>query len=52
MAGYRLISSDSHVAEPPDLWTNRIEPNSGTAPHTLSTQKKMATIGGSATTKG
>ena len=26
MAGYRVISSDSHVIEPPDIWTNRIEP--------------------------
>ena len=26
MAGYRIISSDNHVFEPTDLWTNRIEP--------------------------
>ena len=26
MAGYRIISSDSHVVEPDDLWNNRIEP--------------------------
>ena len=26
MAGYRIISSDSHVMEPPDLWTSRAEP--------------------------
>ena len=25
MPGYRVISSDSHVMEPPDLWTARIE---------------------------
>ena len=25
MPGYRVISSDSHVFEPPDLWTSRIE---------------------------
>ena len=25
MAGYRVLSSDSHVYEPPDLWTSRIE---------------------------
>ena len=25
MAGYRIISSDNHVIEPPDLWTTRIE---------------------------
>ena len=26
MGGYRIISSDNHVFEPPDLWTTRIEP--------------------------
>ena len=26
MTGYRIISSDDHVFEPPDLWTSRIEP--------------------------
>ena len=26
MASYRVISSDSHVFEPPDLWTSRMEP--------------------------
>ena len=26
MGKYRVISSDSHVVEPYDLWTNRIEP--------------------------
>ena len=26
MANYRIISSDNHVTEPPDLWTDRIEP--------------------------
>ena len=25
MAGYRVISSDNHVMEPPDLWTSRID---------------------------
>ncbi len=25
MAGYRVISSDNHVMEPPDLWQNRID---------------------------
>ena len=25
MAGYRVISSDSHIVEPPDLWTSRVE---------------------------
>ena len=27
MANYRVISADSHVFEPPDLWTERVEPN-------------------------
>ena len=27
MAAYPLISSDSHVVEPPDLWTTRIDAN-------------------------
>ena len=26
MASYRIISSDDHVFEPPELWTSRIEP--------------------------
>ena len=26
MPGYKIISSDSHVFEPPDLWTGRIDP--------------------------
>ena len=26
MSEYRVISSDNHVFEPPDLWTSRIEP--------------------------
>ena len=26
MPSYRVISSDNHVIEPPDLWTSRIEP--------------------------
>ena len=26
MADYRIISSDSHIIEPPDVWTDRIEP--------------------------
>ena len=26
MSNYRLISSDSHVVEPPDLWQERIDP--------------------------
>jgi len=25
MADYRVISSDNHVMEPPDLWTDRID---------------------------
>ena len=26
MVNYRVISSDSHIFEPADLWTSRIEP--------------------------
>ena len=26
MSDYRIISADSHVVEPTDLWTNRIAP--------------------------
>ena len=26
MPSYRVISSDNHIVEPPDLWTSRIEP--------------------------
>src|SRR5262249_6788948 len=26
MANYRVISSDNHVFEPPDLWTSRVKP--------------------------
>jgi predicted TIM-barrel fold metal-dependent hydrolase len=26
MAQYRIVSSDNHVFEPPDLWTRRVEP--------------------------
>ena len=26
MANYRVVSSDNHVFEPPDLWTSRIDP--------------------------
>jgi hypothetical protein len=25
MAQYRLISADSHVSEPPDLWVSRVD---------------------------
>ena len=34
MANYRVISSDSHIFEPADLWTSRIEPKfKDRAPH-------------------
>ena len=26
MAGYRVVSSDNHIMEPPDLWTDRMQP--------------------------
>ncbi len=36
MADYRIISSDNHVVEPPDLWTDRIEPKyKGREPHVV-----------------
>ena len=25
MPDYKLISADSHVSEPPDLWTSRVD---------------------------
>ena len=37
MSSYKVISSDSHVIEPPDLWTSRIEPKyRDRAPHVVS----------------
>ena len=37
MASYRMISSDSHVDEPSDLWTERMEPRfRDRAPHVIS----------------
>ena len=27
MANYRIVSSDNHIAEPPDLWTSRMGPD-------------------------
>ena len=36
MGSYRVISSDSHVVEPPDLWTTRMEPRfKDRAPHVV-----------------
>ena len=29
MSNYRVISSDSHVVEPPDLWSERMDPKFG-----------------------
>ena len=35
MPGYRIISSDNHIVEPPDLWHDRIESKfQARAPHT------------------
>ena len=36
MANYRVISSDNHVFEPPDLWTTRIDPRFKDRAHALS----------------
>ena len=34
MAGYRVVSSDDHIIEPPDVWTSRAEPKfKDRAPH-------------------
>ena len=36
MSNYRIISSDSHVIEPSDLWTSRIDPKfKGREPHVV-----------------
>ncbi len=36
MGNYTVISSDSHVFEPPDLWTSRVEPKfRDRAPHVI-----------------
>ena len=36
MADYRIISSDNHVMEPPDLWVSRIDAKyRDRAPHTV-----------------
>ena len=37
MADLKLVSSDSHVMEPPDLWLNHIDPEyKDRAPHVVS----------------
>ena len=44
MAGYRVISSDNHVMEPPDLWADRIDAKfRDRAP--VHVGKRMATVG-------
>ena len=36
MSNYRIISSDNHVVEPPDLWTSRIDTKfKGREPHVV-----------------
>src|SRR5712692_9614417 len=36
MVSYRVISSDNHVYEPPELWTSRVEPQfRDRAPHVV-----------------
>ena len=36
MSSYRIISSDNHVVEPPDLWTARIDSKfKGREPHVV-----------------
>ena len=37
MSGYRVISSDSHIVEPPDLWLDRMDPRyNDRIPHIVS----------------
>ena len=37
MSDYRVISSDNHVFEPPDLWTSRVSTKfKDRAPHLVS----------------
>ena len=51
MAEYKLISSDSHDYEPPDLWTSRIDPKfRDRAPRVV--HLKMATGGIARDAKG
>ena len=44
MANYRVISSDNHVFEPPDLWTSRAKPVFKDRSHSLCAS--MMVIGG------
>ena len=46
MGSYRVISSDSHIFEPSDLWTSRVEPQFRDRAPTLSTAQKMPQTGG------
>ena len=58
MADYRIISSDNHVIEPPDLWTSRAEARfRDRAPHMVSMEdgdywvcdgKQLASVGAGA----
>src|SRR5262245_11565329 len=42
---YRLISADSHVVEPPDLWTSRVPPRfRARAPHQVRLEKGDAWV--------
>ena len=39
MKEFKVISSDSHIVEPPDLWTDRIDPEyRERAPHVRRTE--------------
>ena len=50
MANYRVISSDNHVFEPPDLWTSRAKPEFKDRVPQLSAS--MMAIGGTAMATG
>ena len=45
MADYRIISSDNHIVEPPDLWTSRENASSRTGFHELSALRMGQIIG-------
>ena len=42
MATYKLISADSHIVEPPDLYTSRIEPPMQRSTRMASSSLKLA----------
>jgi hypothetical protein len=49
MTAYKLISADSHIVEPPDMYASWIEPASGTARPGWSAGRRSA---GESSTRG